>query len=110
MATKTTIITIFIITSRLLYFVKSFINPPQNGQNDATGTPSCKDNLGITFLWHLGQVTLWSSFFVSVSEVDISTLFAVNKLSFLLGDTSKVTEFPILGTLVNDFNGVDPLS
>ena len=63
MATKTTIITIFIITSRLLSFVKSFINPPQNGQNEAAGTPSCMDNLGITFLWHFGQVTLWSSFF-----------------------------------------------
>ena len=49
MATKTTIITIFIITSRLLSFVKSFINPPQNGQNEAAGPPSCMDNLGITF-------------------------------------------------------------
>ena len=102
MATKTTIITIFIIISRLLSSrfsrllssVNFFINPPQNGQNEATGVPYSMDNLGITFLWHLGQVTLWSSFFVSVSEVDISTLFAVNKLSFLLGDTSKVTEFP----------------
>ena len=49
MATKTTIITIFIITSRLLSFVKSFINPPQNGQNDAAWTPFSMDNLGITF-------------------------------------------------------------
>ena len=102
MATKTTIITNFIITPKgPSVGVKSFINPPQNGQNEAAGTPSCMDNLGTTFLWHFGQVTLWSLLFVSLLEMITSQ--AINKLSFLLGVTSKVTESPIFGTLVNDF-------